>query len=898
MTHVSPTTSGRVARRTVGRGVVSAVIGVLLALALAPSSAFAISPSPRVLAMMRQDPAFAKHITTHLQKAAEKGVDAPTYVTRGPLPKRVVSGSASSAAAAITVAAPISPLKSFAFPNGGAIKWLVLCVDFSDNQATTSAISYDSLVFGDVTGPTSARGYYREVSAGKVDLQPVTHDLPSNVGWLRMPQTYAYYVGADSTAKTGYGTDASYPHNAVKLFEDACAAANSAGVDFSQYDNNKDGYVDGVILIHAGPGGEFTGDYHDIWSHSWASDAGIKYDGVTIGEYTTEPEYWGLRSGRHYALTAGVFVHELGHNFGLPDLYDTTYATQGLGTWSLMAGGEWNGPNLLGGSPARFDAWSLTQLGLDTALDATGAIVPETIRSATSAAEGTILRIERGAGTTGMEYFLVENRQQTGTDSYLAGEGLLIYHVDETQTDNDHAPRYLVRLEEAHGGTQHLLSAWDKTTNPNDGDAGDPFPGTANRRLFSDQTDPAAMYYDGNPSNIRVDSISANSTVMTARVIPDVTYATTDLTPPVTTSNAVSYYASTATIRLTAHDETNGSGVKATHWVLDGLSGTGTTVTAGFGAHHLEFWSEDWAGHVETANSVDFSVGDEVAPVVSTNAAPSYSTAGPVTVTVTATDAPSGSGVASLSVQVDSQAIETTSAERTTVQIQFAGQHTLTVWARDVQGNESAHVARTIKLNNATMIKLTTGNVTIWSGVTFRVAGRIDPLASSADIVGKKLRLQKLSGASWVSAGVADTSLAPNYTFSFGPKPTRNTTYRVIAVTSSGLLPGTSPTSVRAYVKAVLGTPMVPSTITRYVSFTTKGATTPHDIGSVVVRWYKYSSSGSRYSYGTPKTVLVSSLGTWHLKKKLPKGKYAVRVTHSDATHVYSSSGYRIFSVK
>ena len=55
-----------------------------------------------------------------------------------------------------------------------------------------------------------------------------------------------------------------------------------------------------------------------------------------------------------------TFAHELGHSmFALPDLYDRDYSSRGIGSWSLMAGGSWNGPSGLGSSPAHPDAWTL-----------------------------------------------------------------------------------------------------------------------------------------------------------------------------------------------------------------------------------------------------------------------------------------------------------------------------------------------------------------------------------------------------------------------------------------------------------------------------------------------------------------------------------------------------------
>jgi peptidoglycan/xylan/chitin deacetylase (PgdA/CDA1 family) len=80
-----------------------------------------------------------------------------------------------------------------------------------------------------------------------------------------------------------------------------------------------------------------------------------------------------------------------------------------------------------------------------------------------------------------------------------------------------------------------------------------------------------------------------------------------DSSAPVTTSNAKSRYARTATIRLTATDRY--SGVAATRFSLDGAAyKTGTSVTAGTGSHTLRFYSTDVAGNTESVRTVRFTV--------------------------------------------------------------------------------------------------------------------------------------------------------------------------------------------------------------------------------------------------------------------------------------------------
>ena len=47
-----------------------------------------------------------------------------------------------------------------------------------------------------------------------------------------------------------------------------------------------------------------------------------------------------------------------------------------------------------------------------------------------SSIQGTTIRIPT---STNGEYYLVENRQQTGWDSYIGGSGMLIYHIDKSE---------------------------------------------------------------------------------------------------------------------------------------------------------------------------------------------------------------------------------------------------------------------------------------------------------------------------------------------------------------------------------------------------------------------------------------------------------------------------------
>jgi len=448
-----------------------AAVIILLAVFSLPADV----PHPELLQKIKNGEIKTPFYLEHLAQLRERGINAPSALPDGAKPYM-----------------PQSPPRA----NFNAI---VILVDFSDNISQVTANQFDNLIFG--TGSGTVRDYYDEVSYGNLTI--VTINLPGSLGWLRAPQTYSYYVNGQN----GFG---SYPQNAQKLAEDAVALADPL-VDFSVYDNNGDGYVDALFIIHAGPGAEFTGSNNDIWSHKWNMISPQSVDGVLAYTYSMEPEYWQTPGD----MTCGVFVHEMGHSvFGLPDLYDRDYSSNGLGRWSLMAGGSWNG--YLGNSPAHPDAWCRVQMGYVTPTniqtDTSGVIIPEIENNP------TIFRLWTNGTTGTSQYFLVENRQQTGYDSALPSEGLLIYHIDESvssQNDNEWYPgytsygHYLVALEQADG-------LWELEKDINSGNSGDPFPGSTNKRTFDLSTVPSSQDYNFNPTNVAVRNISNSLANMTA----------------------------------------------------------------------------------------------------------------------------------------------------------------------------------------------------------------------------------------------------------------------------------------------------------------------------------------------------------------------------------------------
>jgi immune inhibitor A len=378
---------------------------------------------------------------------------------------------------------------------------IVILVDFSDNVANIAAypsLHYNDMLFSEATYPTrSMRDYYVENSYGQFAVSG------SVTQWLRMPQTYAYYVDG----QRGFGV---YPKNAQKLAEDAVLAADPY-VDFSQFDNDgpdgiphssdDDGYVDAVFIVHAGPGYEETHNPDDIHSHQWSTRNPVTVDGVKVSTYSMEPD-----NGK-----IGVFCHEFGHVLGLPDLYDYDYDARGLGYWSVMGSGSWgNG----GFTPVHFDAWSKSKLGFVTpqvcTTNVAGITVPKAETSPTSYLVWT-------NGIFSNEYFMVENRQQVLFDSYLPGSGLVVYHVDEEALSNDKqccgtcVLHCIAAVEQADGDC-------DLENNVNSGDPGDPFPGSGGtnnpNHVFDYASTPSSKDYSGNDTQVAVTDIDLTGDVV------------------------------------------------------------------------------------------------------------------------------------------------------------------------------------------------------------------------------------------------------------------------------------------------------------------------------------------------------------------------------------------------
>ncbi|MCK4812571.1 MAG: M6 family metalloprotease domain-containing protein, partial [Candidatus Marinimicrobia bacterium] len=426
----------------------------------------------------------------------QRGITEQKFVTS--LPELIIYPASMQKTGTMTALTPTPtvPFDQTDFPTLGDKKFLLILVEFADRSFTHSAIAFDSLMnnenytHNDAIG--SVRKYYNATSFDRFNPN---FDV---VGPIELDSGLAYYG-----KNVGDNKDVN-----IQLFIREAINKADPLVDYAQYDNDNDGYVDNVYFIYAGYGECFYGaDKNTIWPHRWAFiGSQPSLDGKIFYDYSTSMEFYGTSGTTRTSV--GVVCHEFGHVCGLPDFYDTDYEDSGgncggLGAWDAMAGGSWNDA---GKRPPIFNAWSRMYLRWAEPQELIGT-ENVTLNPVYSHNEARYFFSQ-----TDDEFFMMENRQQSAWDAALPGHGLLIYHIDmnssgwNNNTLNCNPYRQAFDLEEADGQGNITSSKID---------AGDPFPGTSGNSNFLDTGSPNALDWAGQASRSPIRQITETSGVIT-----------------------------------------------------------------------------------------------------------------------------------------------------------------------------------------------------------------------------------------------------------------------------------------------------------------------------------------------------------------------------------------------
>ena len=241
------------------------------------------------------------------------------------------------------------------------------------------------------------------------------------------------YVKVSGNAKK-YASTATHDENSQYLVQDIMEVLKTRDIDWSLYDWNGDGFVNQLLIIYAGKGQNAGGGDDTIWPHQWwisehlkdlQQDVYCDPIPVTYGKkqymvdsYCCVQEDVNVSSVK---TSFGTICHEYSHCFGFPDFYRGS--KKYVSDWDLMDSGNYNDKGFCPACYSAHERWLMgwltpTELEYDRTVTNMPALVDEGV--------AYLIRNEGYAD----EYYIVENRQQTGWDSNLPGSGIIIFHID------------------------------------------------------------------------------------------------------------------------------------------------------------------------------------------------------------------------------------------------------------------------------------------------------------------------------------------------------------------------------------------------------------------------------------------------------------------------------------
>lgn len=415
----------------------------------------------------------------------------------------------------------LQPSSAKSFPTKGTVKSLVLLIEFSDKAFAKSTAHDDFTQMLNAESYTarghkgSARQYFKENSMGLFTPELDVY------GPIKVSKPVTYY-GKNSNGNDAYVDE---------MILEACKLANSQ-INFKDYDLDGDGEVENIYIYYAGYGEASGGPSYTIWPHAFFLDvtkskAQRTFDGVALNSYGCSNE---LQGGSGTVLeNVGTFCHEFGHNLGLPDFYDTDYEANGQGVdpgeFEVMSYGN-SGNN--GACPSGYSAMDRWMLGWATPTYLETPISCTLLPFETKNQFYLIPTSDRG------EYFILENRQaKSGSwDEYIPGSGMLIYHVDQRanvklsltfNTDGSGDKKQNLLITDLWGNynalnalsTHQCYEIERASGSGSEQTAGSPFPGTGNKRSFTDTTKPSMKTWGGVALNKPITNIKSTNGVIT-----------------------------------------------------------------------------------------------------------------------------------------------------------------------------------------------------------------------------------------------------------------------------------------------------------------------------------------------------------------------------------------------
>jgi len=299
-----------------------------------------------------------------------------------------------------------------------------------------------------------------------------------------------------------YGENDYYDNDlrADEMVQEACNLAEDLA-DFTKYDQDGDGKIDAVVVIYAGQGENYgVSNFDAVWAYtanleeSDEIDSYVVLDGKTVTFFSAVPELQSAskRDG------IGTLIHEFAHILGLPNLCTTDGGIQKtLGDWDVMDHGSYNNESR---TPASLSAYERFYLGWVEPI-LLNEPMNVRLRDFNTTGDCAIITASGQSNLSGIspdprEFYILENRQQSGWDEYLPGHGLMLTKIDyvknkwESDEVNNVERHPCVDLIEADGSAPKYKA--DNLNNGFFGKQGDLFPaGATSKNMFSNK-----MYFE------------------------------------------------------------------------------------------------------------------------------------------------------------------------------------------------------------------------------------------------------------------------------------------------------------------------------------------------------------------------------------------------------------------
>lgn len=367
----------------------------------------------------------------------------------------------------------------------GKRRGLVILAEYTDLPFTYSKATFDSIM--NFTGykkgyfQGSVHDYFLEASNKQFDL---SFDV---VGPVHLLHNMAYYGENNQMGDLHVGG----------LVAEACQLAADS-VNLADYDWDGDGTVDQVVVIYAGWGEAMGAPEETIWPQEWTltkSDFGrpLQLNGMKIARFAVTCELYGNEKaydGERWITGIGPMCHEFGHCLGLPDFYDTLDSDHFcMEDWDIMDAGCYN----LGTyCPAGFTGYEKWVCGWQEPIELTAPANVSGMRALSEGGNFYVVYNDQYSKKRN-EYYILENRQWKGFDTWLYGRGLLITHVNYKESDwKTNSVNSIVGKE-----GMAIIPANNRYTNKDSAEIGNTYPYLDNDSLTNTST-PAAIVYNAN----------------------------------------------------------------------------------------------------------------------------------------------------------------------------------------------------------------------------------------------------------------------------------------------------------------------------------------------------------------------------------------------------------------